>query len=109
MRRSRLASIQLPLFADPRRAERHRGESGTLLKSLRYLRTNSVQRSIRWPTTKDPNQKQPGEKEPGKYHYNPGNMSEKTIDSGKPESQQRANVDRIKSRGKQPQSRDNDE
>ena len=45
---------------------------------------------------KDPNQKQPGEKEPGKYHYNPGNMSEKTIDSGKPESQQRANIDRIK-------------
>ena len=55
---------------------------------------------------KDPNQKQPGEKEPGKYHYNPGNMSEKTIDSGKPESQQRANIDRIKSRGEQPHSRD---
>ena len=33
---------------------------------------------------KDPNQKQPGEKEPGKYHYNPGNMSGKTVDSGKP-------------------------
>jgi hypothetical protein len=28
---------------------------------------------------KDPNQKQPGEREPGKYHYNPGNMSGKTI------------------------------
>ena len=35
---------------------------------------------------KDPNQKQPGEKEPGKYHYNPGNMSGKTMDSCKPES-----------------------
>ena len=56
---------------------------------------------------KDPNQKRPGEKEPGKYHYNPGNMSEKAIDRGKPESQQRANVDRIKSRRKQPHSRDN--
>jgi hypothetical protein len=55
---------------------------------------------------KDANQKQPGEKEPGKYHYNPGNMSEKTIDSGKPESQQRANIDRIKSRGEQPHTRD---
>jgi hypothetical protein len=28
---------------------------------------------------KDPNQKQPGEKEPGTFHYNPGNMSGKTI------------------------------
>ena len=55
---------------------------------------------------KDPNQKQPGEKEPGKYHYNPGNMSGKTADRGKPEFEQRANVDRIKSRGKQPHSRD---
>ena len=55
---------------------------------------------------KDPNQKQPGEKEPGKYHYNPGNMSEKTIDSGKPESQQRANIDRIKSCGEQPHGPD---
>jgi hypothetical protein len=34
---------------------------------------------------KDANQKQPGEKEPGKYHYNPGNMSGKTIDSGEDE------------------------
>ncbi len=56
---------------------------------------------------KDPNQKRPGEKEPGKYHYNPGNMSEKAIDRGKPELQQRANVDRIKSCRKQPHSRDN--
>jgi hypothetical protein len=40
---------------------------------------------------KNPNQKQPGEKEPGKFHYNPGNMSGKTI--GTNESQQRANAD----------------
>jgi hypothetical protein len=55
---------------------------------------------------KDPNKKQPGEKEPGKYHYNPGNMSGKTIESGKPESEQRANIDRIKSRSKQPHGRE---
>jgi hypothetical protein len=28
---------------------------------------------------KEPNQKQPGEKEPGTFHYNPGNMSGKSI------------------------------
>jgi hypothetical protein len=28
---------------------------------------------------KNPDQKQPGEKEPGTFHYNPGNMSGKTI------------------------------
>ena len=55
---------------------------------------------------KDPNQKQPGEKEPGRYHYNPGNMSGKTMDSCKPESEQRANADRIRSRDKHDQSRD---
>ena len=34
---------------------------------------------------KDPNRKQPGEKEPGKFHFNPGNMSGKTVDSCKDE------------------------
>ena len=28
---------------------------------------------------KNPNEKQPGETAPGKYHYNPGNMSGKTV------------------------------
>jgi hypothetical protein len=37
---------------------------------------------------KDPNQKQPGEREPGKFHYNPGNMSGKTIGAEKNESEQ---------------------
>jgi hypothetical protein len=55
---------------------------------------------------KDPNQKQPGEKEPGKFHFNPGNMSGKTVDSCKDESQQRANTDRIRSRKERVQSRD---
>jgi hypothetical protein len=32
---------------------------------------------------KNPDQKQPGEKEPGKFHYNPGNMSGKTIGATK--------------------------
>jgi hypothetical protein len=50
---------------------------------------------------KNPNQKQPGEKEPGKFHYNPGNMSGKTIDICKDESEQRANKDRIQSRHEQ--------
>ena len=55
---------------------------------------------------RNPNQKQPGEKKPGKFHFNPGNMSGKTIDSCKDESEQRANADRIKSRHKkQDQSR----
>jgi hypothetical protein len=37
---------------------------------------------------KDPNQKQPGEKEPGTFHYNPGNMSGKTIGAEKNKSKQ---------------------
>lgn len=54
---------------------------------------------------KNPNQKQPGEKEPGKYHYNPGNMSGKTIESGKDEADQKNNIDRIRSRGDRTKSR----
>jgi hypothetical protein len=50
---------------------------------------------------KNPNQRQPGEKEPGKFHYNPGNMSGKTIDICKDESEQQANKDRIQSRHEQ--------
>jgi hypothetical protein len=37
---------------------------------------------------KDPNQKQPGEKEPGTFHYNPGNMSGKTIGAEENKSKQ---------------------
>jgi hypothetical protein len=47
---------------------------------------------------KDPNKKQPGEKQPGTFHYNPGNMSGKTTDICKPDSEKRANVDVIKAR-----------
>ena len=55
---------------------------------------------------KDANQKQPGEKEPGKYHSNPGNMSGKTIDSGKDEYERRANADRIRDRKERVRSHD---
>ena len=46
----------------------------------------------------DPNQKQRGEKEPGKFHYNPGNMSGKTISIDTDEAE-KSNAD--KSRGDQ--------
>ena len=54
---------------------------------------------------KNPKEKQPGEKKSGKYHYNPGNMSGKTADIGKDESEQQNNVDRIKSRKAPPRER----
>jgi hypothetical protein len=47
---------------------------------------------------KNPAQKQPGEKAPGKFHYNPGNMSGKTIGSRKDESEQRADAEKVHSR-----------
>ncbi|UFZ01870.1 hypothetical protein LQG66_21405 [Bradyrhizobium ontarionense] len=51
-----------------------------------------------------PDQKQPGEKHEGKFHYNPGNQAGKTVEVGKPESEQVNNTDRIDNREK-PQSR----
>jgi hypothetical protein len=51
---------------------------------------------------KDPDQRQPGEKEPGTFHYNPGNMSGKTADSSKDNSDQKSdnNADTIQNRRK---------
>jgi hypothetical protein len=46
----------------------------------------------------NPNVKRPGEKPPGKHHYNPGNMSGKTVEAGKKEAEQNKSVDRLKSR-----------
>ena len=43
---------------------------------------------------KNPNQKQPGEKEEGTFHYNPGNMSGKTIGSKKDADRQQANAEK---------------
>jgi hypothetical protein len=54
---------------------------------------------------KNPNEKQPGEKTPGKYHYNPGNMSGKTAEIYKDESEQENNIDRIHSRDEPPHER----
>ena len=39
---------------------------------------------------KNPTQKQPGEKEPGTFHYNPGNMSGKTMGTDKESEQSKA-------------------
>jgi hypothetical protein len=51
---------------------------------------------------KNPNEKQPGEKPLGKHHYNPGNMSGKTVEAGKEEAEQKNNVDRLQSRDEVP-------
>jgi len=50
---------------------------------------------------KNSNQKQPGEKKPGKFHYNPGNMSGKTVGISKDKSEQQSSADRIHSRHEQ--------
>jgi hypothetical protein len=63
-------------------------------------------KSARVVNNKDPNEKQPGEKEFGKCHYKPGNMSDKTIDSGRDGSEQRADADRIRGRKERVRSRD---
>ena len=54
---------------------------------------------------KNPNQKQPGEKKAGKFHYNPGNMSGKTIGS-KDEFERQADADKVnRRRAQQDQAR----
>jgi hypothetical protein len=47
------------------------------------------------------NEKRPGEKPEGKYHYNPGNMSGKTVE----DSAQENNEDRVDSRAPPPHER----
>lgn len=54
---------------------------------------------------RNPKEKQPGEKPSGKFHYNPGNMSGKTIDIAKDEAEQENNRDRIDSRDEPTKSR----
>jgi hypothetical protein len=51
---------------------------------------------------KNPNQKQPGEKAPGTFHYNPGNMSGKTIGTRNDKSEQKSDADRRPSSNEQP-------
>jgi hypothetical protein len=50
---------------------------------------------------KNPNEKQPGEKKAGKFHYNPVNMSGKTIKSCEDKSEQKNNADKLRSRREQ--------
>ena len=54
---------------------------------------------------KNPNQKQPGEKEPGTFHYNPGNMSGKTIGTSKDKSEQKSDADTPHSSNEQPRQK----
>jgi hypothetical protein len=55
---------------------------------------------------KNPNQRQPGEKEPGTFHYNPGNMSGKTVGSHKDDADQELNnADTIHKRNNEQQKR----
>jgi hypothetical protein len=51
--------------------------------------------------SRDTKEKQPAHEDQGKFHYNPGNMSGKTVEVGKDESEQQANADRIRSRHKE--------
>jgi hypothetical protein len=46
---------------------------------------------------KNPNEKQPGEMTPGKYHYNPGNMSGKTVKTCEEGSEKKNDGDRLQS------------
>ena len=51
---------------------------------------------------KNPNLKRPGEKEPGTFHYNPGNMSGKTIGTSKNEPEPPSDADKRDSSNEQP-------
>jgi len=50
---------------------------------------------------KGPDTKRPDQKEAGKFHYNPGNMSGKSAEIFKDESERENNADRIRSRDPQ--------
>jgi hypothetical protein len=55
---------------------------------------------------KNPNERRPGEKEPGTFHYNPGNMSGKTVGSHKDDADQQSNTaDTILNRNKEQQNK----
>jgi hypothetical protein len=49
---------------------------------------NQTTRSIPWATTRIQMKNNLAKKSPGKFHYNPGNMSGKTIGTNKDESEQ---------------------
>jgi len=54
---------------------------------------------------KDPNKKRPGEKEPGTFHYNPGNMSGKTAEGCKNQSEEQNDANKKQIPGKEDQKR----
>jgi hypothetical protein len=51
---------------------------------------------------KNPSEKQPGEKAEGKYHYNPGNMSGKTVEADDQGSEKKNDGDKLRSRDELP-------
>jgi hypothetical protein len=51
---------------------------------------------------KNPNKTQPGEKTEGKFHYNPGNMSGKTVKISEEGSGEKIDDDKIQSRDQLP-------
>jgi hypothetical protein len=52
------------------------------------LTLKATERRFTMPDNKDADQKKPGEKTPGKFHFNPGNMSGKTVKVGKDQSEE---------------------
>lgn len=46
---------------------------------------------------KNPNEKLPGEKAPGEHHYNPGNMSGKTVKTGEEGCEKKNDGDKLQS------------
>ena len=51
---------------------------------------------------RNPNEKLPGEKAPGKHHYNPGNMSGKTVKTSEEGSEKKIDVDKLQNRDEAP-------
>ena len=51
---------------------------------------------------RNPNEKLPGEKAPGKHHYNPGNMSGKTVKTAEERSEKKNDGDKLQSRDEAP-------
>lgn len=50
------------------------------------------------------NKERPGEKEPGTFHYNPGNMSGKTAEGCKNQSEEQNNANKKQIPEKRPKS-----
>jgi hypothetical protein len=82
---------EVPAGADS--FDRNESPSRSLKPRCAALKSSSDRNDVTFKehpvaNNKNPNEKQPGEKEPGTFHYNPGNMSGKTIGTNKDESEQ---------------------